>query len=171
MILAQAREEAATKAAGQEALRIAARDTLLTLKNEAAQVFRNELRKQVSAQSQQEAFLRDLLLQVCKRQIPELEPGQEMRVLLPERLVNLEDLRRVNDTPEEELLAQFLPVCLAVLYARVWPSAEPMSSSKEFKVALVDQQLMIDLTDHAIAALLSQYLLPRFRAVLEGYLQ
>ncbi|KGF73407.1 hypothetical protein DO97_20215 [Neosynechococcus sphagnicola sy1] len=38
-----------------------------------------------------------------------------------------------------------------------------------FKVHVEGEQVTVDLTDEAVATLLKQYLLPRFRAVLEGY--
>ncbi len=167
----QARTEAdRTKASAEDAIRIAARDALLVLKSQMTQIFRNELAKQVSTEFSREEFLRQLLLEVCRQKIPELGEDQKITVFLPPHLVSMEAIKSSPETVEGKSLSQFV---LAVCRDRLNQGVEfAQGSDKEgIKVRLDGQEIIVDLSDRAVGDLLTQYLLPRFRAVLEGYVQ
>jgi len=159
-----------TKTSAEDAIRIAARDALLALKGQMTQLFRHELANQVSTEFNREEFLRQLLLEVCRKKIPELEADQNITVLLPSQLVSLEEIKSSSETSESKALTQFV---MAVYRDRLGQGVEfAQSPDKEgIKVRLDGQEILVDLSDKAVGDLLMQYLLPRFRALLEGYVQ
>ena len=159
-----------TKTSAEDAIRIAARDALLALKGQMTQLFRHELANQVSTEFNREEFLRQLLLEVCRKKIPELEADQNITVLLPSQLVSLEEIKSSSETSESKALTQFV---MAVYRDRLGQGVEfAQSPDKEgIKVRLDGQEILVDLSDKAVGDLLMSYLLPRFRALLEGYVQ
>ncbi|KGF73406.1 hypothetical protein DO97_20210 [Neosynechococcus sphagnicola sy1] len=75
LIRKQAREEAIrNKTVGQEALRLASRDVLISLKNQISGLFQEVLGRQVSAEFNREEFLQKLLLEICGRQLQTIPP-------------------------------------------------------------------------------------------------
>jgi V/A-type H+-transporting ATPase subunit E len=73
-----AREDAKrTQSAAEEAIRIAARDALLSLKSKMAQISVRGLYERVAEEFNNRDFLRQLLLEVCRRKVPELSPEQD----------------------------------------------------------------------------------------------
>ncbi len=95
--LARAKEEAGKlKAAGEDAIRLAMRDTILALEGDLLKEFVDRLRRLVKGVLADPAFLQRLILEVAGRVAPTGE--QRAEVLLPAELVSLEDLQR---KPEE----------------------------------------------------------------------
>jgi V/A-type H+-transporting ATPase subunit E len=159
----EAREAAEReKTAGQEALRLAARDVLISLKNQIAGLFSEVLGRQVSAQFDQEAFLQKLLIAVCQRETEGISADQALKVLLSES--------RSNGHPNSEspVANWILALCQEGLRDGIEFAASD-DRFKGFKVRVEDEQIAIDLSDQVVAQMLEQYLLPRFRSVLEGY--
>lgn len=150
------------QAAGQEALRLAARDVLISLKNQIAGLFSEVLGRQVSAQFDREEFLQKLLLAVCQRETAGISADQTLAILLSES--------RPDSPPNSESPAAnwILSLCQEGLRDGIEFAASD-ERFKGFKVRVEEEQIRIDLTDQAVAKLLEQYLLPRFRSVLEGY--
>lgn len=181
-IVADAKKEAAaialaarldadrTKASAEDAIRIAARDALLALKGQMTQLFRTELANQISSEFNREEFLRQLLLEVCRKKIPDLETDQQITIMLPTLLANIEEIKSAPETAEGRALAQFI---VAVSRDRLGQGVNfAQSPDKEgIKVRLEGQEIVVDLSDKAVGDLLMQHLLPRFRALLEGYVQ
>ncbi|WP_017296871.1 hypothetical protein [Nodosilinea nodulosa] len=162
-IRVEAREAAEReKTVGQEALRLAARDVLISLKNQIAGLFSEVLGRQVSAQFDQDAFLQKLLLAVCERETEGVSADQALTVLLSES--------RSSAPPSSEspIANWILSLCQEGLREGIEFTATDEHFSG-FKVRVEEEQILIDLTDQAVARLLEQYLLPRFRSVLEGY--
>jgi V/A-type H+-transporting ATPase subunit E len=166
-----AREDAKrTQAAAEEAIRIAARDALLSLKSKMAQMFSQGLYEKVAHEFNHRDFLRQLLLEVCRRKVPELSPEQEITVLLPEKMLSVEDLKSNPSNFEDDPMAQFiLSVAHDLLEKGV--NFETTPGYESIKVRLEGQQVVLDLSDNSAAGMLLQYLLPRFRAIVEGYIQ
>lgn len=159
----EARETAEReKAVGQEALRLAARDVLISLKNQIAGLFSEVLGRQVSTQFDREEFLQTLLLAVCQRETQAISPDQTLTVLLSE---NRTDAPPSSESPVANWI---LSLCQDGLRDGI-EFASSDDQFNGFKVRVEEEQILIDLTDQAVAKLLEQYLLPRFRSVLEGY--
>lgn len=164
----QARAEAdRTRAAGEEAVRLAVRDAILTLKSEITEQFAVRLRGLVAHALTDEGFLRRLILEVARRATP--EEGRR-QVLLPEEVVGLEELRRKPEEVKEGTLSHFV-LSLAGEMLREGVTFGSAPQRPGVRVQLVEGDVQIDLTDRAIADLLLRHLLPRFRALMEGVVQ
>jgi V/A-type H+-transporting ATPase subunit E len=159
----QARDEAAReKIMGQEALRLASRDVMVSLKNQIIGLVAEVFGRQVTEHFNQEAFLKELLLTVCQQELQHVAPGQPVKVLFSEDWAKL-------STTEDGAFKNFVnSLCQEGLSQGV-EFGTTSGKYAGFKVQVESEQVIVDLTDQSVAALLKQYLLPRFRAVLEGY--
>jgi len=164
---ARAEIEAERKAA-QEALTIAARDTVLDLQGEMGRHFAARIRRLVGRELRDPEFLRRLILEVAGRTRPEGGDKERMEILLPQEVVGVEDLRRRPEEVTEGTLTHFV---LATSREMLKEGVEIRAGADHeagIRIRLLDQDVEIDLTEKAIAALLLRHLLPRFRALLEG---
>jgi V/A-type H+-transporting ATPase subunit E len=168
----QARQEAETfNRAGQEALQVAFRDTVLSLKNWLLRRFSDDVERLVSAEMSDREFLQRLILEVAgqvrERHGLDQEAGA-MDILIPEEAVEVEELRRHPEELRAGTLSHFVLARAGSLLREgvaleVTPETRP-----GIRIRLVDRDVEIDLTDASVAALLLQHLQPRFRAFLEG---
>ncbi|MEY6434150.1 hypothetical protein ABC977_17255 [Thioalkalicoccus limnaeus] len=164
------RETEALRKGGEEALRIAMRDTLLRLKAELSDRFGDEVRRLIAAKMEQEDFLERLILEVAARARAEsgIDRGQAIEVQLPKALVSPEELRRNPLELREGSLSHFvLSLAGNILTDGVTFGVAP-DGGRGIRLALVGQDIHIDLTDETIAATLLAHLQPRFRAILAG---
>jgi len=170
-LLETARREAeALRTAGEDALRLAMRDTVLELRAALTREVNEKVRRLISAELQREAFLQKLILEVARRARDEvgIEAGDHLEVVLPRELVSLEELRRNPLELREGSLSHFvLAVASEVLGDGVrFTVAE--DGQRGIRIRLDDRHLEIDLTEDKVADLIIGHLQPRFRAVLEG---
>lgn len=170
-VLAEARREAeALKAAGEDALRLAMRDTVLELRAVLTREVNQKVHRLITTELKREAFLQQLILAVAGRGREEagIEPGDAMEVVLPHELVDIEELRRNPLELREGSLSHFvLAVASEVLGEGVrFTVAEDDASG--IRIRLEDKHLEVDLTDDKVAELILAHLQPRFRAILEG---
>lgn len=158
------------KTAGEEALKTAIRDTVLAMKEALMERFTSEVRRLVSHQMEDPELIRKMILEVAGRASEgvSLEESEPLDVLLPERIVGLEELRR---NPEELLKGRLTGLVLG-LTGEMLRSGVTFSvaddAAEGIRVQLVDKDIKLDLSDKAVADLLLQHLQPRFRAVFEG---
>src|SRR5262249_50526468 len=104
----KATEEAAKlKAAGEEAIRLAMRDTILSLESGLIEEFRDRLRPLVQGVLADPAFLQRLILEVAGRAAP-APTGSRADLLLPAALVSLDDLRRTPEAAKPGTLMHFV---------------------------------------------------------------
>ncbi|MCO6439541.1 MAG: hypothetical protein J5I81_00340 [Nitrococcus mobilis] len=170
-IRARAREDAERlRRSTEEALHVAARDTVLELNNTLVRGFTEQLRRLIASELDVEAFLRQLILEVAGRAREQggLDKEERVEVVLPTDVVGLEDLRR----DPEELRAGTLTYFAAALGRErlregvAFSAGEP--GMRGIRIRLAEQDVEIDLTEEAVMELLLQHLQPRFRALLEG---
>ena len=167
---AASKEAEALRTAGEEALKVAARDLLLDLKAELARRFSDDVRRLVREQSVDKDFLRRMILELLGRMRDSVEigEGEAVEVILPREAVGLADLRQ---RPEELTAGEISDFIFGVEGqllrdgVRFGLSEDPQGG---VFVRLVEQAIEIDATDRTIAALLLEHLQPRFRAILEG---
>ncbi|MFZ0788403.1 MAG: hypothetical protein WAM94_02125, partial [Chromatiaceae bacterium] len=110
-VLRQAREDAErTRAAGEEALRVAMRDSILKMKGHLSTRFSEEVRRLVAADMAQEAFLERLILEVAGRARREaaMDEAPALEILLPQGVVALDELRRRPEELREGSLSHFV---------------------------------------------------------------
>ena len=167
--LEAARKEAdAYRAAGEQALQAAMRDTVLGMKAQLMARFTNDVQRLVSEELKDPDLLRRMILQIAGRAGEGIGPDEKLEVILPEAAVGLDELRRDPDELEHGPLTGFaLGLSADMLRTGVTLSASA-DQGTGIEVRVADGKLVIDLSDHAVAGLLLQHLQPRFRAILEG---
>jgi V/A-type H+/Na+-transporting ATPase subunit E len=170
-VLRQAREDAdRIRAAGEEALRVAMRDSILKMKGHLSTRFSEEVRRLVAADMAQEAFLARLILEVAGRARREaaMDEASELEILLPPGVVALDELRRRPEELREGSLSHFvLSVANNVLRDGVsFGTAGDLTGG--IRIRLQDGEIQVDLTPERVAEVLLEHLHPRFRAILEG---
>jgi V/A-type H+-transporting ATPase subunit E len=164
------KESQALRTGGEEALRVAMRDTVLHLKGQLTERFNAEVRRLIAVAMDQEEFLKMLILEVAghAREQAGVDSGQPVKVLLPRTLVGLEELRRNPLELREGSLSHFVLSVAGNVLAEGVTFGAADDDAKGIRLFLEDKNVQIDLTDEAVAALLLQHLQPRFRAILEG---
>ena len=167
-IRAGAQEDARKlRTAGEDAIRLATRDTMLALEDDLINRFQNMLRRLVKGALLDPELMRRLILEVAGRAAPEVA-GRRAEVLLPAALVSLEDLRR---TPEEAKPGTLMHLVLS-LGGGLLREGVTFGATGEveagIRVKLVDEDVHVEITESTVSELLLAHLLPRFRALLRG---
>jgi V/A-type H+-transporting ATPase subunit E len=160
----------ALRKGGEEALRIAMRDTVLHLKGQLMEQFSAEVRRLIAVAMEQEEFLRQLILEVAGRAREQagVDAGQPVKLLLPRALVGLEELRRNPLELREGSLSHFVLSVAGNVLAEGVTFGVAGDDARGIRLQLEGKDVGIELTDEAVAELLLQHLQPRFRAILEG---
>jgi V/A-type H+-transporting ATPase subunit E len=166
-ILTGAKEQAGKlKAAGEDAIRLAMRDTILALESDLLKEFVDTLRRLVKGVLADPAFLQRVILELAGQVAPAGE--QRAEVLLPAQLVSLEDLQ---GKPEEATPGSLMHFVLSLgggMLREGMHFGVSEDGQAGIRVRLVDEDVQIDMTESAISQLLLQRMLPRFRALLRG---
>ena len=166
-ILTRAREEAGKlKGSGEDAIRLAMRDTILALEGDLLKGFTDRLRRLVKGVLADPAFLQRLILEVAGRVAPTGE--QRAEVLLPAELVSLEDLRSKPEEATPGTLMHFVLSLGGGMLREGMHFGVSEDGEAGIRVRLVEDDVQIDLTESAVSALLLRHMLPRFRALLRG---
>jgi V/A-type H+/Na+-transporting ATPase subunit E len=170
LVKAARKETRMLQTGGEEALRIAMRDTVLRLKVELTERFSAEVRRLIAVAMDQESFLKQLILEVAGRAREQagVDAGGAVQVQLPRALVGLEELRRNPLELREGSLSHFVLSLAGNVLAEGVTFGVADNDTRGICLYLKDKDVTIDLTDETVAALLLQHLQPRFRAILEG---
>lgn len=156
------------RASGEQALSVAARDAILSLKSSLGQVFSREIERLVSDEMRSQELLRQLILTVAGRAREHFDATERLEILLPREAFGLEELRRKpSELAEGELTVLVRSVMADSLRDGVTFAAAD-DDRPGLRIRLVDRGITVDLTDLSVAALLQEHLQPRFRALLEG---
>lgn len=169
--LAAARREIdAHRRAGEDALKGAARDTVLDLKEQLTRRFATEVGKTVTGAVRDEAMLRQMILDVVGRARAEggVDRAGAARVLLPRSAVGLDDLRRKPEELREGSITHFVAAVAADLLRAGVTFDRADDEGEGLRIVLEDRGVTVDLSDAAVAAALMVHLQPRFRALMEG---
>lgn len=165
-ILDKARREAAQiKHSGDEALRLASRDVILRLKESFHQEFENKVRNLVGCELKDQGFLERLILEISRRSMPE-EEGKAIEILLPAGDISNGNLAN-ESSDKNEPLSQFVLGLAAEVLREGLTFGESESISTGVTIRLLEEDVEIELTDETVTALLMQFMLPRFRRILE----
>jgi V/A-type H+/Na+-transporting ATPase subunit E len=166
-ILVKAKEEAAKqKSAGESAIGLAMRDTILALEGGLVKEFRNTLAHLVKGLLADPTFLQRLILEVASKTAP--PTGKRAELLLPAEIVSLEDLRRKPEEATPGTLMHFVLSLGGGMLREGMSFGVADDAEAGVRVRLVDDDVQIDLTESAISELLLRHMLPRFRALLRG---
>jgi V/A-type H+-transporting ATPase subunit E len=165
------REAEQLRTAGNEALKIAARDMNLEIKETMTRSFSDQVRRLVALQMDNAEFMRRLILELVGRvrENASLDEAGQLELLLAEGVIGLDELRRNPDEYKEGQLSHFVQSLAGeILQEGVTFGA---GRSKGIRVKLTEKNTEIDLSDAAVSELLLRHLQPRFRAFLEGVIK
>lgn len=166
-----ARIEAANLArGGEEALRVAMRDAVLDLKQQLASQFKGEVSRLVTQHMRDEEVLRRLILAVAGRaaEATEVAKAGAVEILLPADVIGLDDLRRDPSELRDGALGRFVLGAMGELLRQGVTFGRSADATSGIEVRLIDREVVLDLSDKAVADVILAHLQPRFRALLEG---
>jgi V/A-type H+-transporting ATPase subunit E len=168
-IVNQARKEAENlKRASNQALEVALRDTVLALKSQLTRRFTGEVQRLVGTETEKPEILEKLILEVVGRVKEEAVQAQQVEVLLPTKIVGFEELRQHPEELEQGILSHFIRLINEDLLREGVNFGIAKDNKGGLQLRLVDRDVVLDLSDAAIADVLLEHLQPRFRALLEG---
>ena len=168
-IVNQAREEAENlKRAANQALEVAFRDTILTLKSQLTQQFKREVRRLVGSETEKPEILQKLILEVVGQVREEVDRTQQVEVLLPTKVAGLEELSQHPEELEQGILTHFMRLIAKDLLREGISFGVAKDNKGGLQLRLVEQEVVLDLSDAAISEVILEHLQPRFRALLEG---
>lgn len=149
------------RVASLEALKQGARDTVLDLQGQIARSFESFVKRLVTTATADVDFIRALVLVLAGRCADEFIANEDIRIQVAE--VFFTDEKTGGDA------ARGLIAALASDTLREGVELAPGTAMNGgARVQLGGDQVEIDLSDTAIARMISERLLPRFRAILEG---
>ncbi|TVS00452.1 MAG: hypothetical protein EA406_00555 [Rhodospirillales bacterium] len=169
--LAAARREIdAHRRAGEDALRAAARDTVLDLKEQLVRKLATDCEKTIANALRDEAMLKRMIIESVgrARQEGKIDRSAEVRVVLPRSAVGLDDLRRRPEELREGSLTHFVAGIAADMLRAGVTFDRADDDAEGIRIVLEDRGITVDLSASAVASAILTHLQPRFRALLEG---
>lgn len=168
-IVAEAEQRARNlEQAGREALELALRDAVLAMKTRLMERFRGEVGQLVAEEQQKQELLERMVLEVVGRVRPEADRAAAVEVLLPARAAGLAELSQNPEALAGSELTRFVRLVAAGMLREGVQLASGGEQAAGLRVRLVDREVVLDLSDRAVAEALLEHLQPRFRALLEG---
>lgn len=165
-VLAKATEDAAKlRAGGEDAIRLAMRDTILALEGDMLKAFSERLRGLVRGVLADPAFIERLILEIAGRSA---KPGERAELLLPPELVSLEDLQKSPEAATPGTLMHFVLSLGGGMLREGMTFGVGDQGEGGIRVRLVDEDVEIDVTESPVSELLLKHMLPRYRALLRG---
>jgi V/A-type H+-transporting ATPase subunit E len=170
MVEAARRESESLRRAGEEALRVAARDAVLDLKDQLERRFAADVGKTVSDALRDEELLKRMILEVVGRARTEgdVDRASQVEVILPREAVGLDALRRKPEELREGSLAHFVAASAGAMLREGVTFLRAEDEAGGIRLKLTDRAVSLDLSDRAVAQAILMHLQPRFRALLEG---
>jgi len=151
---------------GNEALRLASRDVLLRVREACYEEFKNRLKRLVGFTLKDRKFLEELILEVSRKARPE-DTTKHVRVLLPAGVATKEELAREVANVQPGSMAAFVLGLTADVMRDGLTFGVSDDPSPGIKLQIVEDDIQLELTDETLTTLLLQYLVPRFRAIME----
>jgi V/A-type H+/Na+-transporting ATPase subunit E len=153
----------ANRAAAMEALRLSARDTVLQLKSKVASSFEVFMKRLVTSATRDEELIKALVLVLAGHAVDEFIKDKEIHILLSDAILTGQSDEKLRQRGKQVILTLSSDMLREGI--ELIPSSEIEGGAR---VRLVKDQLEIDLSDRAIAKMLYERTLPRFRAIVEG---
>ena len=165
----QAKEDSQNlERAGNQALEVAFRDTVLGLKSQLNQRFTGEVQRLVGDETQKPELLQKLILEVVGSIKEAVADAEQVEVLLPRKVEGLEELSRNPEELEQGILTHFIRLLTQDVLREGVSFGITKDNKGGLQLRLIDQEVVLDLSDAAIAEVILEHLQPRFRALLEG---
>lgn len=150
-----------TRIAGEEAVRIAGRDTILRLTDELREDFIRKLRHLVGHELHDTDFLRQMILEISGASVEGQSEGPRTILWLLDPESDGADLPPDN----QEALDGFIRSLLGEALKDGLKFEVREADVPGIRIQAVNEDLEIDLTSETLTALLLQHLSPRFRAI------
>jgi V/A-type H+-transporting ATPase subunit E len=166
LVKAAQQESERTRKNGEDAVRLAGRDAILHLTEELRKDFERKLQKLVGHTLQDTEFLKQLILEVARKAMPEDAEGR-VNVLLPADQVTSEELSQKKEKLPKDSLAKFVVSLGGAAVRDGLTFAVAESGVPGIRVQIVDDDLQIDLTTDTLTHFLLQHLTPRFQAIMQ----
>lgn len=165
-ILKQAREEAQQfQAAGEDALRLAARDAVRDFGARVHEGLRQRLQELVRHQMKDADVLKRLILAIARKATDDLD-DEQLEILLPAESLTEEEIRSTIEGGTPDALTEFMQGVIGDDLREGLRVKLSRRTGAGLTVRVVSQNVEIDLTDDAITDLLAKHLLPRYRAIM-----
>ena len=165
-IVKQAQQEAdQMKSAGEEALRLAARDTIRDFDARIHKGFKNRLQGLVRHELQDPQLLKDMILEITRQATDGLGDGP-VEILIPREVISEQEMRAQIEAGERDALTKFAQAIVGENLREGFTVGLGSQAHGGLIVRMVEDNLEVDLSEEAIAEFLSLHLLPRFRAMM-----
>jgi len=152
--------------AAQQALRLAARDTVLELRDRVTRHFEQHVRRLVSQVSIDEDLVRSLILVLGGRVAEEVVRDRDAEIIVSQMLYDKAPAE--DDGSADERARRFILGITGTMLREGLELIPEDSLGGGAHVRVKGEDAEIDLSDEAVSALLIKHLLPRFQAILEG---
>ncbi|WED43359.1 hypothetical protein [Legionella cardiaca] len=163
------------KKATEDALQLAARNMRLELRQNLIDRFKQEVSRIVHKELDNEEMLRQLILLIAVDSKEQLQAfkAKKTQIQLPEKVLDFEEIRNSPDLMEKDSLKELVQsITKQMLKAGMSVTINPDAQKPVgIRVYLVEDEIVLDLTEEAVSSLLIKHMQPRFRALLEGLLQ
>ena len=167
-LLGKTREEVESlKSAGDDALRLAGRDSVLALKEELTDYFSGEVRRLVSHSLRDEEFLRKLIVEIAGQAVPKAD-DQQIELLVPPTMLSSEEVAKEVAGDKQGSLSYFVRGLTSEMLREGVSFAPDPDGTAGLAVKIVGEDVEINFHEQAITEFLMRHLLPRFRALMEG---
>ncbi len=170
-ILKQTHEDAeAIRKAGEDALKLAARDAVIKLRDTLLNSFSQEVARTVNQKMADKNVLQQLLQSLAGtvREKMALDERQKLVFHLPETVMGVEELKQHPEELTQGALSHLTSdFAEQMLRKGVTIEVDP-SLESGIVIQLVDEKISIDFTEQTVSDLLLTHLQPRFRALLQG---
>jgi V/A-type H+-transporting ATPase subunit E len=156
-----------------EALETAARDAVLSLREQMVERFKDDIRRLVSQELREEDVFRRLILTIGSRTRAAIDEtgAEDLRIELPRQPPALDDIRRDPDSLGGDELSRLVIAMTGDILREGITFRVSRDRHDGIRVVAAESGLEFDMTDDAVAELIRQHLQPRFRALLEGILK
>jgi len=158
------------RVSGQDALKLAARDAFLRLRDNLLGSFSDEVMRVVGKQMTDKAYTEQLILALAGtvREKSALDLSKEIVISLPEDVIGVEELRKNPEELKQGSLSHYTAAIAANLLRDGVNFQVTEDIDAGLSIRLVDDAMVIDFTDETVSSLLLEHLQPRFRALLQG---
>lgn len=155
---------------GEEALKTASRDMVLSMKAQLTEAFKADVSRLVEDEIGKPELIGKMILELVGNGKAEanVEASDDVEVILPATAVGLQEIQDAPSRFEHSPLTDAVfGLTEEVLRKGIkFTSTDGLHNGLQIK--LVDRDLMLDFSDESVAEMLMQHLQPRFRAILEG---
>ncbi len=152
-----------------DAMRLAARDLVLELKEKLADRFSQELEKRLSHTLDDSAVLTELVLEVASqtRNTLRLDEEPELSLLLPQTLTDAAKLETPSSEPERDRLTNLVIGLTGDVLREGVTFGRSDRDDGGLRIRFSARGVELDLTERGLATLLTAHLQPRFRGLLD----